>query len=101
MTVNITINADTLEIYQDVELTSIKVESIGKKDKPESECDWIVQRKLKPWRPLGNTIKQGMYFMRYYPSDQWRPLVVPLGGSYFDTPNDVELLGPITPDMFL
>lgn len=100
MTVNITINADTLEIYQDGELTSIKANGAEKKDKPESERDWIVQRKLKPWRPLSNTIKQGMYFLRYYPSDHWRPLVIP-SGSCFDIPNDVELLGPITPDMFL
>ncbi len=48
MTVNITINADTLEIYQDGELTSIKAKETEKKDKPESESDWIVRRKLKP-----------------------------------------------------
>jgi hypothetical protein len=101
MTVNITINADTLELTNVDGMTRIVCNDTEKKDKPESESDWIVRRKLKPWRPLGHTIKQGMYFMRYYPSDQWRPLVVPLGGSYFDTPNNVELIGPITPDMFL
>ena len=101
MTVNITINADTLEIYQDVELTSIKVESIGKKDKPESECDWIVQRKLKPVKINGRqSLKEGLYFRRDIDGDQWIPYIFKFSNNLIYT-DETELLGPITPDMFL
>ena len=101
MTVNITINADTLEIYQDGELTSIKAKETEKKDKPESESDWIVRRKLKPQR-LGEAaiLEQGLYFRREVGSDAWLPWVYDYweGIHYM---NETELLGPITPDMFL
>jgi hypothetical protein len=108
MTVNITINADTLEIYQDVELTSIKVESIGKKDKPESECDWIVQRKLKPrYRYIdehAERVSPGLYFQRTSKASPWEPVIYdPCKGMDFNGSPlaNSEILGPITPDMFL
>lgn len=101
MTVNITINADTLEIYQDGELTSIKTKEAEKKDKPESECGWIVRRKLKPHR-LGERaiLDQGLYFRREVGSEDWLPWVYDYweGIHYV---NETEILGPITPDMFL
>ena len=101
MTVNITINADTLEIYQDGELTSIKAKETEKKDKPESESDWIVRRKLKPHR-LGERaiLDQGLYFRREVGSEDWLPWVYDYweGIHYV---NETEILGPITPDMFL
>ena len=101
MTVNITINADTLEIYQDGELTSIKAKEAEKKDKPESECGWIVRRKLKPHR-LGERaiLDQGLYFRREVGSEDWLPWVYDYweGIHYV---NETEILGPITPDMFI
>ena len=101
MTVNITINADTLEIYQDGELTSIKTKEAEKKDKPESECGWIVRRKLKPHR-LGERaiLDQGLYFRREVGSEDWLPWVYDYweGIHYV---NETEILGPITPEMFL
>ena len=141
MTVNITINADTLEIYQDGELTKLKAgrttgiadmyveketrdtlaehkaktkaaeEAVcaqmdkmtknweEQKDKPNS--DWIVRRKLKPQR-LGEAaiLEQGLYFRREVGSDAWLPWVYDYweGIHYV---NETEILGPITPDMFL
>ena len=101
MTVNITINADTLEIYQDSELTSIKTKETEKKENPESECGWIVRRKLKPHR-LGERaiLDQGLYFRREVGSEDWLPWVYDYweGIHYV---NETEILGPITPDMFL
>ena len=101
MTVNITINADTLEMYSDGELSSIKVKAAEKKDKPESESDWIVRRKLKPQR-LGESpgLEPGLYFRREIGSEPWLPWIYNYweGIHYM---NETELLGPITPDMFL
>ena len=100
MTVNITINADTLEIYQDGELTSIKAKETEKKDKPESESDWIVRRKLKPQRMSElKQIEDGLYFRRERPGYPWFPWVKAQGAWTISA--DDELLGPITPDMFL
>ena len=101
MTVNITINADTLEITQVDDMTRIVCGGEDKKDKPESESDWIVRRKLKPQR-LGEAaiLEQGLYFRREVGSDAWLPWVYDYweGIHYM---NETELLGPITPDMFL
>ena len=99
MTVNITINADTLEIYQDGELTSIKAKEAEKKGKPESESDWIVRRKLKPYHPM--CLIEGLYFLRRSSTDQWKPYIVPSEGRTFNVLTCPEILGPITPDMFL
>ena len=99
MTVNITINADTLEIYQDGELTSIKAKETEKKDKPES--DWIVRRKLKPQRMSElKQLEEGLYFRKEVGSDAWLPWVYDYweGIHYV---NETEILGPITPEMFL
>ena len=101
MTVNITINADTLEIYQDGELTSIKTKEAEKKDKPESECGWIVRRKLKPIKlETCVTLKEGLYFYRNNENFPWQPVLcnIPLLGLFSE---GFEFLGPITPDMFL
>ena len=101
MTVNITINADTLEIYQDGELTSIKAKETEKKDKPESECGWIVRRKLKPVKINGRqSLKEGLYFRRDIDGDQWIPYIFKFSNNLIYT-DETELLGPITPDMFL
>ena len=139
MTVNITINADTLELTQvdgmtrvvcNGELASTEKETRDtlaehkaktkvledavcaqidkmtkgweeRKDKPESECGWIVRRKLKPHR-LGERaiLDQGLYFRREVGSEDWLPWVYDYweGIHYM---NETELLGPITPDMFL
>ena len=99
MTVNITINADTLEIYQDGELISIKAKEAEKKDKPES--DWIVRRKLKPQKVMTiNRIFEGLYFRRETEELRWIPWIYKYGDvlGYSAT---TEILGPITPDMFL
>ncbi len=101
MTVNITINADTLEIYQDGELTSIKAKEAEKKGKPESESDWIVRRKLKPQRMSElKQLEEGLYFRKEVGSDAWLPWVYDYweGIHYV---NETEILGPITPEMFL
>ena len=101
MTVNITINADTLEIYQDGELISIKAKEAEKKDKPESESDWIVRRKLKPVKINGRqSLKEGLYFRRDIDGDQWIPYIFKFSNNLIYT-DETELLGPITPDMFL
>ena len=101
MTVNITINADTLEIYQDGELTSIKAKEAEKKGKPESESDWIVRRKLKPVKINGRqSLKEGLYFRRDIDGDQWIPYIFKFSNNLIYT-DETELLGPITPDMFL
>ena len=101
MTVNITINADTLEIYQDGELISIKAKEAEKKDKPESESDWIVRRKLKPITlEKGVNIKEGLYFYRNNENSPWQPVLCQMSLSGW-FPEGLEFLGPITPDMFL
>ena len=101
MTVNITINADTLEMYSDGELSSIKVKAAEKKDKPESESDWIVRRKLKPVKINGRqSLKEGLYFRRDIDGDQWIPYIFKFSNNLIYT-DETELLGPITPDMFL
>ena len=106
MTVNITINADTLEIYQDGELTSIKTKEAEKKDKPESENDWIVRRRLKPQSVSihDSPIRRltGVYFYRSGDSKEWHPKIF-LNSEIFPalSLNTCEILGPITPDMFL
>ena len=101
MTVNITINADTLEIYQDGELISIKAKEAEKKDKPESENDWIVRRKLKPITlEKGVNIKEGLYFYRNNENSPWQPVLCQMSLSGW-FPEGLEFLGPITPDMFL
>ena len=101
MTVNITINADTLELTNVDGMTRIVCNDTEKKDKPESECDWIVRRKLKPHR-LGERaiLDQGLYFRREVGSEDWLPWVYDYweGIHYV---NETEILGPITPDMFL
>ena len=108
MTVNITINADTLEIYQDGELTSIKAKEAEKKDKPESESDWIVRRKLKPrYRYIdehAERVSPGLYFQRTSKASPWEPVIYdPCKGMDFNGSPlaNSEILGPITPDMFL
>ena len=139
MTVNITINADTLEITQVDDMTRIvcngepanpeketrdtlaarktktkvledavcaQIDKMTKdfeerKDKPESECDWIVRRKLKPQR-LGESpgLEPGLYFRREIGSEPWLPWIYNYwDGIYYL--NEDEILGPITPDMFL
>ena len=101
MTVNITINADTLEIYQDGELTSIKAKEAEKEYKPESESDWVVRRKLKPQRMSElKQLEEGLYFRKEVGSDAWLPWVYDYweGIHYV---NETEILGPITPEMFL
>ena len=137
MTVNITINADTLELTNVDGMTRIvcngelanpeketrdtlaarktktkvledavcaQIDKMTKnweerKDNPES--DWIVRRKLKPQR-LGESpgLEPGLYFRREIGSDAWLPWVYDYweGIHYM---NETELLGPITPDMFL
>ncbi len=146
MTVNITINADTLEIYQDGELTKLKAgrttgiadmyveketrdtlaehkaktkaaeEAVcaqmdkmtknweEQKDKPNS--DWIVRRKLKPQSVSfhDSPIRRltGVYFYRLRDSKEWHPQVF-LNSEIFPALSlkTCEILGPITPDMFL
>ena len=140
MTVNITINADTLEIYQDGELTKLKAgrttgiadmyveketrdtlaehkaktkaaeEAVcaqmdkmtknweEQKDKPNS--DWIVRRKLKPQRMSElKQIEDGLYFRRERPGYPWLPWMK--NPSTWTISATDELIGPITPDMFL
>ena len=100
MTVNITINADTLEITQVDDMTRIVCGGEDKKDKPESECGWIVRRKLKPQRMSElKQIEDGLYFRREKPGYPWFPWVKAQGAWTISA--DDELLGPITPDMFL
>ena len=103
MTVNITINADTLEIYQDGELISIKAKETEKKDKPESESDWIVRRKLKPQKWHGTKVKEGFYFMRLSVSQHWVLWHITEDTTLVSNHPDssAQILGPITPDMFL
>ena len=134
MTVNITINADTLEITQVDGMTRIvcngepanpeketrdtlsehKAKTKAAEDavcaqidkmtnglEERKESDWIVRRKLKPHR-LGERaiLDQGLYFRREVGSDAWLPWVY----DYWDGIhylNEAEILGPITPEMFL
>ena len=101
MTVNITINADTLELTNVDGMTRIVCNDTEKKDKPESENDWIVRRKLKPQR-LGESpgLEPGLYFRREIGSEPWLPWIYNYwDGIYYL--NEDEILGPITPDMFL
>ena len=99
MTVNITINADTLELTNVDGMTRIVCNDTEKKDKPESESDWIVRRKLKPYHPM--CLIEGLYFLRRSSTDQWKPYIVPSEGRTFNVLTCPEILGPITPDMFL
>ncbi len=137
MTVNITINADTLELTNVDGMTRIvcngepansekktrdtlaehkaktkvledavcaQIDKMTKdfeerKDKPESESDWIVRRKLKPYHPM--CLIEGLYFLRRSSTDQWKPYIVPSEGRTFNVLTCPEILGPITPDMFL
>ena len=133
MTVNITINADTLEITQVDGMTRIvcngepanpeketrdtlsehKAKTKAAEDavcaqidkmtnglEERKESDWIVRRKLKPQR-LGESpgLKPGLYFRREKPGYPWFPWVKAQGAWTISA--DDELLGPITPDMFL
>jgi hypothetical protein len=101
MTVNITINADTLELTNVDGMTRIVCNDTEKKDKPESECDWIVRRKLKPVKINGRqSLKEGLYFRRDIDGDQWIPYIFKFSNNLIYT-DETELLGPITPDMFL
>lgn len=142
MTVNITINADTLEMYSDGELAALKVgrttgltdmyvekstrdtladlqaktkvaEDVlcakmdemtkgfeDRKVESDSECDRVVRRKLKPQRMSEiKQIEDGLYFRRETPELPWSPWVK-ARGTWTVSATD-ELLGPITPDMFL
>ena len=101
MTVNITINADTLELTNVDGMTRIVCNDTEKKDKPESESDWIVRRKLKPVKINGRqSLKEGLYFRRDIDGDQWIPYIFKFSNNLIYT-DETELLGPITPDMFL
>ena len=139
MTVNITINADTLEltnvdgmtrlvcngeldsteketrdtlaehkaktkVLEDAVCAQIDKMTKGweeRKDKPESESDWIVRRKLKPVKINGRqSLKEGLYFRRDIDGDQWIPYIFKFSNNLIYT-DETELLGPITPDMFL
>ncbi len=139
MTVNITINADTLELTNVDGMTRIvcngepansekktrdtlaehkaktkvledavcaQIDKMTKdfeerKDKPESESDWIVRRKLKPVKINGRqSLKEGLYFRRDIDGDQWIPYIFKFSNNLIYT-DETELLGPITPDMFL
>ena len=137
MTVNITINADALELTQVDGMTRIvcngelanseketrdtltehkaktkaaedavcaqidKMTKDWEERKDNTESDWIVRRKLKPQR-LGEAaiLEQGLYFRREVGSEAWIPWVYDYweGIHYL---NETEILGPITPDMFL
>ena len=101
MTVNITINADTLELTNVDGMTRIVCNDTEKKDKPESECDWIVRRKLKP-RKLDelNRVEDGLYFYRNNENSPWQPALWKMSLSALFTEGS-EFIGPITPDMFL
>ena len=100
MTVNITINADTFELTNVDGMTRIVCNGAEKKGKPESENDWIVRRKLKPQRMSElKQIDDGLYFRREKPGYPWFPWVKAQGAWTISA--DDELLGPITPDMFL
>ena len=142
MTVNITINADTLEITQVYDMTRIvcngepanpeketrdtlaarktktkvledavcaQIDKMTKnweerKDNPES--DWIVRRKLKPQSVSfhDSPIRRltGVYFYRLRDSKEWHPQVF-LNSEIFPALSlkTCEILGPITPEMFL
>ena len=137
MTVNITINADALELTQVDGMTRIvcngelanseketrdtltehkaktkaaedavcaQIDKMTKnweerKDNPES--DWIVRRKLKPVKINGRqSLKEGLYFRRDIDGDQWIPYIFKFSNNLIYT-DETELLGPITPDMFL
>ena len=101
MTVNITINADTLELTNVDGMTRIVCNDTEKKDKPESENDWIVRRKLKPQKVMTiNRIFEGLYFRRETEELRWIPWIYKYGDvlGYSAT---TEILGPITPDMIL
>ena len=121
MTVNITINADTLELTNVDGMTRLvcngeldsteketrdtlaehKAKEDEKKDKPEAESDWIVRRKLKPVKINGRqSLKEGLYFRRDIDGDQWIPYIFKFSNNLIYT-DETELLGPITPDMFL
>ena len=101
MTVNITINADTLELTNVDGMTRIVCNDTEKKDKPESENDWIVRRKLKPKRIMAiGRIDRGLYFRRETPQLPWIPWLFKDGES-LGYSESTEILGPITPDMFL
>ena len=101
MTVNITINADTLELTNVDGMTRIVCNDTEKKDKPESENDWIVRRKLKPITlEKGVNIKEGLYFYRNNENSPWQPVLCQMSLSGW-FPEGLEFLGPITPDMFL
>ncbi len=137
MTVNITINADALELTQVDGMTRIvcngelanseketrdtltehkaktkaaedavcaqidKMTKDWEERKDNTESDWIVRRKLKPQR-LGEAaiLEQGLYFRREVGSEAWIPWVYDYweGIHYL---NETEILGPITPEMFL
>ena len=100
MTVNITINADTLELTNVDGMTRIVCNDTEKKDKPESESDWIVRRKLKPQRMSElKQIEDGLYFRRERPGYPWFPCMK--NPSTWTISATDELIGPITPDMFL
>ena len=108
MTVNITINADTLELTNVDGMTRIVCNDTEKKDKPESECDWIVRRKLKPrYRYIdehAERVSPGLYFQRTSKASPWEPVIYdPFKGMDFNGSPlaNSEILGPITPDMFL
>ena len=144
MTVNITINADTLELTNVDGMTRIvcngepansekktrdtlaehkaktkvledavcaQIDKMTKdfeerKDKPESENDWIVRRRLKPQSVSihDSPIRRltGVYFYRSWDSKEWHPKIF-LNSEIFPalSLNTCEILGPITPDMFL
>ena len=103
MTVNITINADTLELTNVDGMTRIVCNDTEKKDKPESENDWIVRRKLKPQKWHGTKVKEGFYFMRLSVSQHWVLWHITEDTTLVSNHPDssAQILGPITPDMFL
>ena len=143
MTVNITINADTLDIYQDGELAKLKagrttgiadmyveketrdtlsehkaktkaaedavcaqIDKMTNGLEERKESDWIVRRKLKPQSVSfhDSPIRRltGVYFYRLRDSKEWHPQVF-LNSEIFPALSlkTCEILGPITPDMFL
>ena len=110
MTINITINADTLEITQVVDATKIVA---GKSPGPSfDECkkayrDHIDGKKLKP-RLISffEHLPNGVYFIRSCPTCTWEPMMVfdgiwTVNKAPFSRPPHVELLGPITPAMVM
>ena len=69
----------------------------------KSDSDWIVRRKLKPQKWHGTKVKEGFYFMRLSVSQHWVLWHITEDTTLVSNHPDssAQILGPITPDMFL